>query len=285
MPEQEVRSMRRCAVPACAQPPTARGWCIGHYTRWLRTGDVRADEPLQSTAEPRACAVDGCSEPATARGWCQMHYQRWRRSGTVRAAEPKRGAAQRVCAVDGCERPVDARALCHGHYQRLLRTGDLQPAVPLARRKQPRVCTVLGCTRATHAQGLCRTHHKRLDRHGDVRAEIPVRLAEGQGWLSHGYRYVPVPATLRHLTNGEPSIAEHRLIMAIHLDRPLRRDEVVHHVNGVKTDNRIDNLELWTTYHPKGQRIPDKVAFAVELLRRYRPDLLRGAGEGSEAAP
>jgi len=95
----------------------------------------------------------------------------------------------------------------------------------------------------------------------------------GEGFIHHGYWIVGVPKELRQLIGGAAKVGEHRLVMALHLGRPLLPDEVVHHRNGNRTDNRIENLELWSTAHPKGQRVEDVVAFGIEMLARYAPEI------------
>ena len=70
------------------------------------------------------------------------------------------------------------------------------------------------------------------------------------------------------------TIAEHRAVMQVKLGRKLNKYENVHHKNGDRADNTLDNLELWSKFQPAGQRVEDKVAFAKEILRLYEPDSL-----------
>lgn len=219
------------------------------------------------------CCIESCERNVYARELCQPHYKRLRRHGDVFADLPI-GRALRQCSVPGCELPADGHGLCHGHYQRWQRTGDVQEDVPLSRRRQPETCIAEDCERPAHAKAYCGTHYKRAVKHGEVQHDIPIRVVTGEGGLSHGYWKVPVSPDERHLTNGATAIGEHRLVMARPLGRPLEPGEVVHHINGDRTDNRIENLELWSTTQPKGQRVADKVAYAIEILRQYQPRLL-----------
>ena len=91
---------------------------------------------------------------------------------------------------------------------------------------------------------------------------------KGSGTITiHGYRQI--------IKKGHPNsrkghdMFEHVFVMSEHLGRPLKKGETVHHKNGIRHDNRIENLELWSNSHPYGQRIEDKIQWCREFLDLY----------------
>lgn len=82
--------------------------------------------------------------------------------------------------------------------------------------------------------------------------------------------YVTISGMYHHPNaNKRGVIKEHRYVMSKHLGRPLRDFENVHHINGVRSDNRLDNLELWIKSQPPGQRVQDVVAYAKQIMELY----------------
>lgn len=114
---------------------------------------------------------------------------------------------------------------------------------------------------------------------GCLQREICANRTGDKAWHWRGGKgklggYITIHSPEHPNATLSKKVFEHRLVMEQTLGRYLTKEEIVHHRNGIKTDNRIENLELWHTPHPCGQRVEDKVAHALEILKKYAPDLL-----------
>lgn len=101
------------------------------------------------------------------------------------------------------------------------------------------------------------------------------------GWVDEmGYRRLSIKDHPNATGQGKTRyrVFEHTAVMAEHLGRPLRKGESVHHKNGIRDDNRIENLELWDKQQPPGQRVEDKISWCKEYLTSYGYEIIESKG-------
>lgn len=122
-------------------------------------------------------------------------------------------------------------------------------------------CTVPNCGGKVVAKGLCDKHRKRLKRNGSEYIHINQPWGEARTMRVDFYIYITV--------DGK-QVMEHRYMMEQHLGRKLTDDEVVHHKNKKRWDNRLDNFELMTKAAHSRLHGHERTADQMQYMRDQR---------------
>lgn len=130
-------------------------------------------------------------------------------------------------------------------------------------------------------RGLCSRCYSKAHAKGllDQVAESPV----GRYYRPLGSKFVDRSGYVTVKTSTG-TVHEHRLVMAEALGRELLPMENVHHINGDRADNRLENLELWASPQPYGQRVTQLIAYIAEFHREAMIEALNAVDDIQEAA-
>lgn len=128
-----------------------------------------------------------------------------------------------------------------------------------------------GCEKPVHARTVCKSCYRKIhyEEHERERRGASKHILHPIGTISKdslGYSIIKIGTG----KGSKDWVKEHRYVMEKYLGRPLQTFENVHHKNGLKQDNRIENLELWVTSQPSGQRVKDLIEHAEWILKMYK---------------
>lgn len=266
--------MDTCVIEGCGRGVKARGLCDKHYLKARRSGEHHLfSGPGSGRYAPetsRTCGgVSECGKRELTRGLCNSCYQVRIKDGTLPVIQFSNAGA--ICRIDGCANNANTLGLCRSHYCRHKKYGDPIGTPEPKVKKTGNPCTTRDCFGLSVALGMCRNCYQHFKRYGDAKKRSAwFNKRNEKIFDSKGYVLVYVAGHKNATRSGR--VQEHRYVMSQFLGRPIRKNENIHHKNGNRSDNRLENLELWVTSQPSGQRPLDLIKWARSILETYETD-------------
>jgi len=212
-----------------------------------------------------------CHGPVLHRSLPSSGSSHTRNSAHLRGRLVRREVGEEVsaCQVESCTMKRKSRGLCSTHYYRKMHN------LPEAGRA-PRKCSIEGCDKKHRALGYCLLHYERQYHGTPMHKMTRVKSTAKGEWSPWRLSYQGYLTRKRGIGGGRAETQfQHRVVMEEILGRSLLKHENVHHINGVRDDNRPENLELWSKSQPAGQRVTDKLAWAREIIALYEGEVSR----------
>lgn len=155
-------------------------------------------------------------------------------------------------------------------------------------------CGEVFFTHSKKSKGFCGMACTGIAKSRDYSGAGSWRWRGGRCVQPNGYVYVHA---IGHPEARLNKVAEHRLVMEKHIGRFLLPGENVHHKNGIRHDNRIENLELWVKPQTPGQRVEDLISWMFDnynkeirakiaiqdlvrsVIKRVKTDTIKNGGD------
>lgn len=166
------------------------------------------------------------------------------------------------CSIDNCNKKARNYGLCNTHASYARRHGLLPNA---------KKCSIDDCNNYAYCKGFCSSHYQRFKKYGDpIAPSIKTRdfkcslgTIRKERPSDNPYLVIKISETGDKSTDW---VYHHRYIMEQHLGRKLKRNEYVHHKNGNKQDNRLENLAITDSTRHARHHFSEPRKFTDEML-------------------